>query len=281
MNKNTDYTSVKLSPKQPEFVLATSDYKKKIVMQYNIAHFYQFTAEADKLSVIPDACIDILFCKTGGKLNTRIAGTRLEKGVTEADLNGEYFGVRFMPGINPVSGALHLCEIINNEWDFEAMIQCSGERNRLLEGIFFADSFEEKIRIFLNYYLKDYSRQMEDTHSLKYYLRQEIIKSSGDIKLSDLSQATGYSERYLNKKCHEDFGMNPKNLIRFIRFQKAIGNLTDTIDHVNCINTALASGYYDQSHFTKDFKRLSGATPIHYRNNLLCNAYDKKLHVVQ
>ncbi len=74
--------------------------------------------------------------------------------------------------------------------------------------------------------------------------------------------------------------MNPKSLIQFIRFQKAIGSLTDTIDRINCINTAMESGYYDQSHFIKDFKKYSGQTPHHYIDHLLCNAYPKKLHVI-
>lgn len=281
LNRNTERLYTNLSPKQPEFVLATSDYRKKILMQFNIAHFYQFTAESNKMGVIPDACIDILFWKNDGKIITKIAGTRLEKGEADAELNGEYFGVRFMPGINPVNESLPLYEIVNNEWDFEDLLTSHDEKERLLEGMFFADSFDEKIKVFMSYYLKHYDNQIEDIHSLKYNLRHEIIKSNGDLKLSDLSSITGYSERYLNKKIHEDFGMSPKNLIRFIRFQKAIGNLTDTIDCINCINIALESGYYDQSHFIKDFKKLSGLTPIHYIDNLLFNSYDKKLHIIK
>ncbi|RDU23692.1 helix-turn-helix domain-containing protein [Anaerosacchariphilus polymeriproducens] len=270
----------KLSPKQPEFVLATSDYTKKVLMKFNVAHFYQFTAESQKMDVIPDACIDILFWKKGGKLITKIAGTRLEKGITDTDINGEYFGVRFMPGTNPVDRSLPLCEIVNHEWDFEDLI-VSNEKKRLIENMFYANTFDKKIKVFMTYYLNVIEKHLEDTKNLKYFLRNEIIMSSGNLKLSKLSTLTGYSERYLNKKIHEDFGINPKNLIQFIRFQKAIGNLTDTINRVNCINTALEAGYYDQSHFIKDFKKFSGQTPINYINNLLCNSYNKKLHVIE
>lgn len=278
-NMNSELIA-KLSPKQPEFVLVTSNYTKKVLMKFNIAHFYQFTAESHKMGVIPDACIDILFWKKDGKLITKIAGTRLEKGEADADINGEYFGVRFMPGTNPVDKNLPLYDIVDNEWDFEDLISCN-EKERLIECMFYANTFDEKIKIFMNYYLNDIEKHLEDTKSLKYFLRNEIIKSSGNLKLSDLSNLSGYSERYLNKKIHEDFGMNPKNLIQFIRFQKAIGNLTDTIDRINCINTALESGYYDQSHFIKDFKKFSGQTPINYIDNLLCNSYNKKLHVIK
>lgn len=268
-----------LNPKQPEFVLATSSYTKKYFMNYNIAHFYQFTAESDRMGVIPDACIDILFVKKDGKIMTRIAGTRFEKGEATTEKNGEYFGVRFMPGFNPASRKITLSELVDHEENFENMITLSDEKERLLESMYDTVSFEEKINIFLDFYNNTCDCE-EDKNSLKYVLRNEIIKSNGDIKLSELSILTGYSQRYLNKKVHEDFGMNPKSLIRFIRFQKSINDLIKTLNDVHCIDTALDSGYYDQSHFNKEFKQLSGLTPTHYIENLLLHSYDKKLHIL-
>lgn len=269
-----------LNPKQPEFVLATSNYMKKYFMKYNIAHFYQFTAESNSMGVIPDACIDILFEKKNGKIISRIAGTRFEKGEALTELNSEYFGVRFMPGYNPFSKHIKLSELANNEEIFDTIITSYDEKERLLEDMFFANSFEDKINVFLNYYTKHSVRTTEDKNSLQFILRDKIIQSNGDIKLSDLSSYTGYSERYLNKKIHEEFGMNPKSLIRFIRFQKSVSSLIETIDCVSCIDTGLESGYYDQSHFIKEFKKLSGSTPSNYIENLLRHSYDKKLHVL-
>ena len=280
LNVNTGLKFTELNPKQPEFVLATSNYSKKYLMKYNLAHFYQFTAESDKMGVIPDACVDILFWKKDGKLHTKIAGTFLEKGVTDTDLKCEYFGVRFMPGVNPVSGVVELSDLVNNEEVFEDMISSHDEKEKLLEDMSFATTFEHKINVFMNYYSKHFDTQVEDKTSIKYALRNEILKSGGNLKLSELSAFTGYTERYLNKKVHEEFGMNPKNLIRFIRFQKSVSNLIDTIHCVNCVDTALESGYFDQSHFIKEFKQFTGLTPKSYIDNLLINAYDKKLHIV-
>ncbi len=191
--------SAVLNPKQPEFVLVTSDYSKKPLAKYNIAHFYQFTAETNRMNVIPDACVDLLFWRKNGKLITKIAGSRLEKGETDADPNSEYFGVRFMPGVNPVDKNLSLSEIVNHEWDFEDMLSYD-EKEPLLESLFFTNSFDDKINIFMSYCLKKIEHQSEDTKSLKYFVRNEIIKSNGNLKLSDLSTMTGYSERYLNNK---------------------------------------------------------------------------------
>lgn len=291
-NVNTEIKITELNPKQPEFVLATSNYSKKYLMKYNLSHFYQFKAESDKMGVIPDACVDILFWKKAGKLHTKIAGTTLEKGTTAAEIKCEYFGVRFMPGVNPAEGVVKLSELVNHEEVFDEMIPSREKKEQFLETMYFAETFEDKIKAFMDFYSIHTNARAEDKTTLKYAIRNEILKSGGSLKLSDLSTFTGYTERYLNKKIHEDFGMNPKSLIRYIRFQKSVSNLIETIHSANCVNsvnyvgsvnyvdTALELGYFDQSHFIKEFKQFTGLTPRSYIDNLLLNAYDKKLHVV-
>ncbi|AET68223.1 DNA-binding domain-containing protein, AraC-type [Desulfosporosinus orientis DSM 765] len=279
-NYTPSLSNNELNPKQPEFVLATSTYSKKCLMNYNISHFYTFTAEADKMGVIPDACIDILFWKKDDKIKAKIAGTFLQKGEAPTDLKCEYFGVRFLPGINPVNNIMKLSELVNHEEDFEDMIAQYDDKEQLLETMYWAGSFEEKVQAFLNFYIKQSDHSLENEGSLKRVMRKVILTSNGNLKLADLSAYTGYSERYLNQKIHQEFGMNPKNLIRLIRFQKSVSNLISSIPRINCTDTALAAGYYDQSHFIKEFMNLSGLTPTVYIKNLLDNGYDKKLHVI-
>lgn len=160
-----------LNPKQPEFVLASTSYTKKFLLDCNIAHFYQFTAESDKMGVIPDACIDILFLKKDGKVSTRIAGTRFEKGEAFTQRNGEYFGVRFMPGFNPVANIIQLSELVNHEETFEDMITLKDEKERLLENMFEANTFDEKINIFMKFYKNVCLNKLDDNNNLKYFLR--------------------------------------------------------------------------------------------------------------
>lgn len=213
-------------------------------------------------------------------MHSKIAGTLLEKGSTHTDIKCEYFGVRFMPGINPSAGVVKLSELVNNEECFEDMITSPVEREELIVGMYHAKTFEEKITVFMNYYSRHYDTALENKNTLNYALRKEILTSGGNLKLSDLSTFTGYTERYLNKKIHEHFGMSPKHLIRYIRFQKSVSNLVNSIHNVNSLDTAMESGYFDQSHFIKEFKQFSGLTPKGYIDNLLLNSYDKKLHII-
>lgn len=266
-------------PKQPEFVLVTSDYVKRVLLDHKLAHFYQFKAESSRMSVIPDACIDILFWKKDGKIKSIIAGSFLLKGYANLEIGCDYFGVRFMPGINPANSIVKVSELLNNELNFEDMIHSSSVRERLNENMQSAETFDEKIKAFTDYYSDLCGNFIEDKNTLKYALQNKIYTMNGNIKLSELGDYTGYSERYLNKKIHEYFGMNPKNLIRIIRFQNTIRNLTETITNLAYVDTALMSGYYDQPHFNKEFKNFTGLTPSSYIQNLLTNSYIEKLHI--
>ncbi len=54
-----------ISPKQPYFVMNTSQYYKAVVMNYGISHFYAFRRNRtidSSIFAIPDGSIDIYFC---------------------------------------------------------------------------------------------------------------------------------------------------------------------------------------------------------------------------
>jgi len=89
----------------------------------------------------------------------------------------------------------------------------------------------------------------------------------GLITVGELADRTGYSPRWLTAKFEEKVGLGPKTLAEVLRFQNQFGFLTrwggNKIDF---------DGYYDQSHFSRQFKRFSGLPPAAYaraRNEFL------------
>lgn len=268
-----------LHPKQPGFVLVTGAYKKYSLMDYGISHFYQFDAECDFMTAIPDACVDILFYNTDTRLESRVAGTLLTKSEVETAGKCRHFGVRFLPGVNPVLKHRKMSELVSKEQSYEDMFDSNSERDQLFEALWKEESFEKRIKTFLLFYRKNYETQQE-AYSLKSYLRKEIMASAGNLKLNELQEKTGYSLRYLNKVITEEFGMGPKELLRIIRFQNAIDELTKTVNRPDMTRAALDTGYYDQSHFIKDFKEFTSHTPSKYLNSLVTNSYQEKLKVI-
>ncbi len=69
-------------------------------------------------------------------------------------------------------------------------------------------------------------------------------------------------------------GMNPKQYAGIVRFQRALALMSDRSHTPSLAAAAHASGYSDQSHFTRECRRLSGYTPaalsrVAYRNSSL------------
>ncbi len=58
-------------------------------------------------------------------------------------------------------------------------------------------------------------------------------------------------------------GASPKQFCYIVRMNAIIGSMGDK----SLVQTAYEAGYYDQSHFTKDFKLFTGQTPLEFLKN--------------
>lgn len=95
--------------------------------------------------------------------------------------------------------------------------------------------------------------------------RKTIVQQSGNISLKKLSNEVFYSERHLTRLFNEYLGMSTKTFARLVRVNQAIRLLT----HSQSITEIYeAAGYYDFSHFNRDFKQVTGNTPQVYQRKM-------------
>lgn len=92
---------------------------------------------------------------------------------------------------------------------------------------------------------------------------QYITKSEGEYSVAELVKLIGFSERQLERKFKKQVGLSPKILSRIMRFQKFLA-VTKTDNNLTLTEAAASCGYYDQSHFIRDFTRFSGTSPLKY-----------------
>jgi AraC-like DNA-binding protein len=92
---------------------------------------------------------------------------------------------------------------------------------------------------------------------------QEILHRRGDLSMSVLHDQTGWSRRRLASAFREQVGLTPKTMARLVRFQHAAG-LLQRSGHRSLASVALTCGYYDQAHFTNEFREWAGCTPSSY-----------------
>ncbi|HTP12913.1 MAG TPA: helix-turn-helix domain-containing protein [Bacteroidota bacterium] len=84
--------------------------------------------------------------------------------------------------------------------------------------------------------------------------------SDGLIPIADLERSTGYSRRYLEMLFKQHVGFSPKVLAGIYRFQKFYRKWAGG-SRFDAIKDELYDCYYDQAHFAKEFKRMTGYPP--------------------
>lgn len=94
--------------------------------------------------------------------------------------------------------------------------------------------------------------------------KEFIIENySSAITLDQLSEVSGLSEFHLVRAFRKSVGLPPHEFLIAIRIEEAKQLLTrgEPVAQVS-----VATGFFDQSHFSKHFKRIVGVTPARYSN---------------
>jgi AraC-like DNA-binding protein len=89
-----------------------------------------------------------------------------------------------------------------------------------------------------------------------------IIEKRGVVTVRMLTEEFRISERHLQRLFKLYVGISPKLFARIIRFS-AIFRLKEDGD-ADWLKLAMESGYYDQSHFIKNFQAFTGEDPGRY-----------------
>ncbi|MFV1989770.1 MAG: helix-turn-helix domain-containing protein [Acidimicrobiales bacterium] len=83
------------------------------------------------------------------------------------------------------------------------------------------------------------------------------------LSIEQLAQAAGYSASRFRRRMKQVFGMSPSQYLLRVRVDAAAELLART--KVPVSEVAARCGFYDQAALTRQFARLTGETPSHYR----------------
>ena len=83
------------------------------------------------------------------------------------------------------------------------------------------------------------------------------------ILVADLAEQAMLSESQLHREFGRRFGITPNQYIREVRIGVA-RHILETED-LSMAQVASQCGFYDQSHFSRQFKTSTGLTPLQYR----------------
>jgi len=95
------------------------------------------------------------------------------------------------------------------------------------------------------------------------HVGRRLESSHGTIPVGALTNAAGVSGNHLATQFKSHVGVTPKRVARIYRFARLIVSV-DAMRPVDWSALAHMAGYYDQPHFTKEFKDFTGHTPTEY-----------------
>nr|WP_303850526.1 helix-turn-helix transcriptional regulator [Seleniivibrio woodruffii] len=202
--------------------------------------------------VFADGCCDIIF-DLGSGTPAKTVSTGVELSFVPLFGSVHIGGIRFRPGgFTALTG-------------MSADSICDGDDAACLLNRKMADGLKKAGESFLPSALDSVFASCEPVlNSMISFWLSEPEKSIGDI-----TSYFGCSARTVNRMFYRHTGAQPAKMVAVRRFQKALAMVNSGIWRLTDI--AYASGYYDQAHFIKDFRKYSGSVPsdfIRYKNSL-------------
>lgn len=91
----------------------------------------------------------------------------------------------------------------------------------------------------------------------------QLLREAPQTPTAQLAEKVRVSQKHLIALFDKRVGLKPKYLARIFRFQQAIRQLEVT-EKIDWLDVAHDCGYYDQSHFIRDFLEFSGINPSDY-----------------
>lgn len=106
----------------------------------------------------------------------------------------------------------------------------------------------------------EWNRQFQDLASAVHHIEEHYADA---ISSEELAKLSGISVTHFNRRFSQVFRMSPRQFVIAVRVERARHLLSLSEEPVG--DVALATGFYDQSHFTRHFQKVTGMTPSRYR----------------
>jgi AraC-like DNA-binding protein len=103
-------------------------------------------------------------------------------------------------------------------------------------------------------------RIRQDRSPLVEFCVRTLKSADGRLPMQQLQRQTGYTRRYLELLFQRHVGFPPKVLAGIFRFQKFYRKWARGQSY-DALKGELYDDYYDEAHFCKEFKRMTGYSP--------------------
>jgi AraC-like DNA-binding protein len=190
--------------------------------------------------------------------NSRICGIESRKSTYLLQDEGQIVGLLFRPGAfhcyfqAPVSTLTDRIVNISDYFDLDS--------NTFEEELFATEDKDQRI-VMVERLLRHRIPEHDETVDLLNVMIDGIVNNRDITKVEHLVDQFGISKRTLQRLFNQYIGVSPKWVIRRYRMHEASELIENGVDMAQL---AIDLGYFDQAHFSKDFRAAIGKSPKRY-----------------
>ncbi|WP_396601659.1 MULTISPECIES: helix-turn-helix domain-containing protein [Flavobacteriaceae] len=268
-------------------MLKNKSYKPSSFLSKYIDRFYTFEKSNSEYfelpSILPGTGLELVFYlenplsvneKTLPKSHTICPRSILN---FDKEKNVSFLSVRFKSGAFRHFTSVPFSELNNNYFSVEDLWKEKGrDLMKRLEHISGIQNKIEEIESFLINNFNAYHKIENDKWDL---IVDELYYGFDSNTIEILSKKANLSLRQFERGFKSQFGITAKEFQKITRFQDVVKKilLNRKTDY---LSTILDNGYFDQSHFIKEFKSLTKKTPLEYfiKENFESHFYHKSVN---
>lgn len=242
---------------------------KKYILYYNIL-FPENDTFATQYTLMPNACGTLSLAFDGVSINAELWGATTIPIPLGAEPNR--YSVLFLIQLSPY-GLYQITRQSQMEFADKRLLLADVD-HELFKLLHQAFIMSKNVMELVNACDKILYRRMEKrVVSDALLLASTVISDNhGQVKVNEVAKQTCYSERHLNRLFLAQIGMGIKNYARLTRFNYVLKHIQKSPLCFAALSQQ--AGYFDQAHFDKDFKAISGVSPQKYLKTMSDFYYD-------
>tara|TARA_R110002051_G_scaffold165130_3_gene236000 strand:- start:58572 stop:59387 length:816 start_codon:yes stop_codon:yes gene_type:complete len=231
---------------------------------------------SERQRIIPDGCIEMAFI-LGDDIKrytsqdefilqprAMVLGQTIEPFYIEPTGYVNTFAIRFYPYGFANFVTTPIKELANKETPIALLFEKNSAKE-LERKIIAAKDSAQRIKIIENFLLEKLNEETTINTIVKQTV-EALLSSNGTESISTILKEDLSKRRQLERNFKKQIGVSPKQLGKVIRLQSALKMMLHK-ETDNLTKIAYESEYFDQAHFTKDFKEFTGINPKEFLVN--------------
>jgi AraC-like DNA-binding protein len=229
-------------------IIAYREFSPHYLLSDYIEVYWYFKIQTNtnqSFEIIPDGYFDLLILIQDNRIiGSRLTGLWCKSVTINYSADTEIVGLRFKPLASGHILNFQIKDLLNNSSTIE-LSDIGLNKQIIIDGL---NGFPGVwVQYLDNHFLSLINPDKKDNRMQRLF--SIIDKSSGVETIESISGIIGLSTRQIHRKLNDLIGVGTKDYSKIIRFKHALQN-ENALD-----------GYFDQSHFIKDFKEFTGQNP--------------------